>query len=115
MKLSMAAYAADHNSTLSPDLFYFSYQKAGSQVGERIVSFCSTALFPAESPGGHCFLGKGQRYWSKVQAWAAAHREASMAGAASGNSRRLHYRHYGQVVGELAGRRFGGKVGASIG
>lgn len=118
------------NQTLWPDLFYFSFQKNGTALEERVVSFCSTAAFTDASV--QCFLGKGQTEWEHTVApWATAYVE-SMNHQALLDSRRLRWWNHKSSAsaapaqhtkwhaplargGAYAGGKLGGKVGGEIG
>merc|ERR1719231_1290270 len=100
--LSMAAYQTKHNKTLAPDFFYFSYQAKGTKIEDRLVSLCSTA-----SASAHCFLGKGQSQFSKIQRWAEDYIVAHNLDTPASSSRRLHawhQHHWGSTEGRQVGR-----------
>mmetsp|Transcript_6452 Transcript_6452/g.10045 ORF Transcript_6452/g.10045 Transcript_6452/m.10045 type:complete len:367 (-) Transcript_6452:399-1499(-) len=112
--LSMVARNSAHNSTILPDLFYFSFLKQGTKNDDRVVSFCSTA---SKGGKGTCFLGKGQQQWdTAVEPWAKAYLDALRAEQKSAGRRLLNIGgDIGGWAGDKAGSWAGGKVGGTIG
>jgi hypothetical protein len=137
--LSLTSFDSDeHNQTLWPDLFYFSYLHHGQHQSKRIVTFCSTAAFTNGS--AHCFLGKGQKEWEEVIKFSTAYVSNMIASAQDDERRRLHWwnskssasaapvQHTkwhapaqkvggdeGAKLGKYEGSKIGGKVGGEIG
>lgn len=114
--LSMAWLNPDHNQTITPDLFFFSFQAAGSELKDRVTSFCTTAAHPSIDLG-KCFLGRGQEEWDNhVLPWAGAYAQAAgMFDDKAGRRLLWGSRSTDERVGGAVGGYVGGKVGGAIG
>lgn len=114
--LSMTSFDKDeHNQTLYPDLFYFSFHKKGTSMKKRTLSFCSTAIDKPTT--ATCFLGHGQQEWDEhVQKWSNFYYESMLAeGKHYHHERRMWAGAVGGYVGGKAGGYAGGKIGGVVG
>ena len=108
--LSLAMTNPTANTTLAPNLFYFSYVPAGASVLDRDVGMVSLIGANGEP---RFFMGEGRASRPHVEAWARVYNAAAAAGSgAEGRSRALID---GAGIGGAVGGAVGGKVGGSIG
>ena len=135
MGMSMAFLDSAHNQTRRPDFFYFSYQKKGTKLEDRIVTFCLDATFRndvnedgKDDDDGkdqeriQCFNGKGEEEWKEVEKWTETYLYAS--DPEMRNSRPIPSSYKAaspkrdrrrQLWGEVSGRNIGEKVGSNVG
>jgi hypothetical protein len=115
---------AFNQTTLRPDLFYFSYHKAGTALSARVATFCSVA---SSKNFGTCYLGHGQKQWDEVVLeWSTRYLKAvgylvDDDVEAANNGRRLMQANentggkVGGVIGDAVGDTVGEDVGDTVG
>ena len=99
-------------------MYYFSYQKAGTSLDQKILSFCTTANDKPST--ATCFLGHGQKEWDEhVQKWSKMYYENMLAEGTHSHlqsDRKLYdWGDAGSDAGGYVGGKVGGKVGGVIG